>query len=74
MCSAYRNEDGSDVVVVINYGDGDETVTIDGVKAPGWSLYRTSDKENERLSFGGNMRNLDSVDIPGRSITTFISK
>ena len=73
MCSAYRNADGTDVIVVINYGHTPETITINGVRPSAWSLYRTSDRENESLAFIVKSDNLDSVIIPPRSITTIVS-
>ena len=74
MCSAFRNKDGSDVVVVINYGDSDEIITVSGVKSGSWRQYRTSDVAEESLAFLGKRRLLKSVTVPKRSITTFISQ
>ncbi len=73
MTSAYRNADGSFVVVVINYGNKDEEINIDGMKAKGWKAYRTSDKDGETLRDVGDMRYLDKVGVSSRSITTFVS-
>lgn len=73
MLSAYRNADGSYVVVAINYGDKDEKINIDGIKAGLWKAYRTSDEEGENLRLAYNSRSLDSVSLPGRSVTTFVS-
>ena len=74
MCSAFRNKDGRDVIVVINYGDSDEIITVSGVKSGSWSQYRTSDVAEESLAFVGKHRHLKSVTVPKRSITTFISQ
>lgn len=71
MCSAFRNDDGSYVAVVINYGNDDTTVCISGLKPSQWSLYRTS--AGESLSFIGSRRDLSAVLIPARSVTTFVS-
>lgn len=72
MCSAYKNEDGSDVIVVINYGDKPERVTIDGIESSGWNMYRTSDREDESLAFVGKTDKLNSIQIQPRSITTLV--
>lgn len=74
MCSAYKNEDGSQVIVIINYGNNTETISMDGIKHSEWSLYRTSDNEKESLSLIEKRNNLNSVAIAPRSITTFVSK
>lgn len=74
MCSAFLNKDGSEVVVVINYGDNDETITIDGVDSSLWDQYRTSDRPNESLALVEKRDRLESVTIPKRSITTFVSR
>lgn len=73
MCSAYKNADGTDVIVVINYGDVPERIEVKGIKPATWNLYRTSDDERESLAFIGKTHNLGSVVLPARSITTIIS-
>lgn len=73
MLSAYRNADGSYVVVAINYGGKDEKINIDGIKAGPWKAYRTSDEEGENLRLAYDSKTLDSVSLPGRSVTTFVS-
>lgn len=70
MCSAYRNSDGSDVVVMINYGKKAQSADI---ILPGngiWQAYRTS--ECESLSPIGQMKSLEGVTIAPRSVTTYI--
>lgn len=73
MCSAFRNKDDGNVIVVINYGDMEQTISIDGLDSASWNLYRTSDCPGESLAFVGEQKNLKSVAIPKRSITTFVS-
>ena len=74
MCSAFRNKDGSDVVVVINYGDIDKTINVEGLDIASWNMYRTSDYQKESLAFVGNQKDLKSIVVPKRSITTFINR
>ncbi len=74
MCSAYKNIDGSTVIVVINYGDDAENVSFNGAKGKTWKAYRTSDVENESLKLVNKYRNLKNITVPGRSITTLVSK
>lgn len=71
MVSAYRNEDGSMVVVAINYSNDDVVVNIDGMGNSGNSaMYRTSDTEGENLKNVGTTDGKD-VTLKARSITTF---
>ena len=72
MCSAFRNADGSDVIVVINYGNEPETISIGGVEPGEWKEYRTSDADGESLSFTGKLPDLGAVAIPPRSVTTLV--
>ena len=72
MCSAFRNADGSDVMVVINYGNEPETISIGGVEPGEWKEYRTSDVDGESLSLTGTLPDLDAVAIPPRSVTTLV--
>lgn len=74
MCSAFRNADGQDVVVVINYADTDTTTSISGLNDGSWTAYRTSDAEGESLKPVAQLKNLINLTIPKRSITTFLSK
>ncbi len=74
MCSAYKNKNGSLVIVAINYSKIKKKFdfNIHGCKVLGWKMYRTSNKRNENLSpigtFAGRCKPL-----PPQSITTFIS-
>jgi O-glycosyl hydrolase len=73
MLSAYRNADGSWVVVAINYGSTPQDVILkmlDG-KQHRWQAYRTSDAEGENLKPSGESDGQAS--LPARSITTFCS-
>ena len=72
MCSAFRNADGSDVMVVINYGNEPEAISIGGVEPGEWKEYRTSDVDGESLSLTGTLPDLDAVAIPPRSVTTLV--
>lgn len=74
MCSAFRNSDGDDVVVVINYGEKDEVADIDGLDATSWDMFRTSENPDESLALIGQHKRLDSIILPKRSITTFVGR
>jgi hypothetical protein len=64
MVSAYRNVDGTWVVVAINYSENQQPFSIAGQ----WRCYRTSDVEGETL------RPVSvSSTLPPRSITTLVS-
>jgi O-glycosyl hydrolase len=73
MVSAYKNQDGSWVVVAINYSEEQKPFSISrdqvAVGADRWQAYRTSDADGETLK---------PVAVTGtlqpRSITTFVSK
>ena len=65
MASAYRNQDGTWVVVAINYSQREQPFSVAGH----WRAYRTSDAEGETL------RPVPVAPLlPPRSITTFVSK
>ncbi len=71
MCSAYRNTDGSTVVVMINYSDTAHEAVIDPASgAKEMNLWRTSDVEGETLRHIGSAKAGKSVTFPPRSITT----
>ena len=75
MVSAYKNQDGSWVVVAINYSDKEYPFSFSvGRSSPStitWQSYRTSDTEGETLKpiapCDGN------TTLAPRSITTFVS-
>lgn len=76
MCSAYRNVDGSLVIVVINYADEALPFHFEADRREvyrRWHLYRTSEAESENLSPIGDTggRQL-RVSLSPRSITTFV--
>ena len=76
MVSAYKNQDGSWVVVAINYSDKEYPFSFSvGRSSPStitWQSYRTSDTEGETLKpiapCDGN------ATLAPRSITTFVSE
>lgn len=75
MCSAFKNEDGSKVVVIINYADQPETVSVDGMNAAEWwAVFRTSNRDEESLALVEERNDLNGMVIPPRSITTLITK
>lgn len=74
MCSAYRNSDGSVVAVVINYADKEAEISLEGLGAGEWKIYRTSDAPGESLRMIGATPTLSGLTIPARSITTLIDK
>ena len=74
MCSAYRNADGSWVVVAINYSEDLKPLSLgfsDASKAQ-WQMYRTSDVSGETLKPVGVTSG--AVKLAPRSITTFVRK
>lgn len=70
MASAYKNRDGSWVVVAINYSDGSQPFDIAGVGGT-WKAYRTSDAEGESLKPIGTMTGRTTLEP--RSVTTFVT-
>ena len=72
MCSAYRNTDGRLVTVVINYATTDKDFTLHAEKK-NWSMYRTSDIAGENLAPVGKAQSGRKLQIPARSIVTFVS-
>lgn len=77
MLSAYKNTDGSTAVVVINYAQESSLISLDfstlNPQLSTATAYRTSDTEGENLKCLGDV-NLQRMDIPGRSVTTFVTK
>ena len=75
MVSAYKNQDGSWVVVAINYSESPQPFTFsvgrNTVAANTWQPYRTSDTEGETLK-PLTPCNGETTLAP-RSITTFVS-
>ena len=76
MCSAYKNADGTYVMVVINYANEEKEFSIDEEKVENtqWQIYRTSDKEGEDLLPVGTVKSGKTVQIPARSIVTLQNK
>lgn len=73
MVSAYRNADGSWVVVAINYAEGAGTIDLPLPQGHStWQLYRTSDVTGENLKPVGQCR--EEVVLEPRSVTTLVSK
>ena len=76
MCSAYKNLDGTYVMVVINYANEEKEFSIDEEKVENaqWQIYRTADKEGEDLLPVGTVKSGKTVQIPARSIVTLQNK
>lgn len=73
MVSAYRNIDGSWVMVAINYSESAQSFTIDGIQGKQvWKAYRTSDVEGESLKPVGTISH--STRLEPKSITTFVAQ
>lgn len=77
MLSAYRNENGSMIVVAINYSENDEKISI---KAPdrknisrSRKIYITSDKNNSNITpvKDGTLRQPE-ITVPARSVATIV--
>jgi hypothetical protein len=75
MATAYRNADGSLVMVVINYANAAGRVQIapTGTAKETWKMFRTSDENNEHITPVGSVRSGKVVEIPARSIVTLVS-
>lgn len=72
MASAYRNADGTWVVVGINYGEGSADISLPlPAGAAMWRLYRTSDVTGENLKPVGESSG--TATLEPRSVTTFVS-
>lgn len=72
MLTAYENNDGKYVVVVINYAETPHTLSLrlTGNDNTIWTQYRTSDVEGEDLAPIGNVNGNSLITIPKRSIVT----
>ena len=72
MLSAYKNQDGSWVVVAINYSEGTRTINLPlPERKPAWKQYRTSDVTGENLRPVGVANG--HITLEPQSITTFIT-
>lgn len=69
MASAYKNTDGSWVVVAINYSEATRLFRLEGVEGT-WRMYRTSDAEGESLKPVGTT--IGNTSLMPKSITTFV--
>lgn len=76
MCTAYKNTDGTYVMVVVNYANEEKEFSINEEKVGNaqWQIYRTSDKEGEDLLPVGTVKSGKIVQIPARSIITLQGK
>lgn len=73
MASAFRNADGSWVVVAINYAEGAHNISLDLPEATGrWTMYRTSDVTGENLKPVG--QTTAEATLEPQSVTTFVMK
>ncbi|MBO4431042.1 MAG: glycoside hydrolase family 30 protein [Bacteroidaceae bacterium] len=80
MLSAYKNTDGSLVVVAINYSKEGCPISIDLSQLSTFNFqfststaYRTSDVEGESLKNVGKV-DLKKTTLPARSVTTFVAE
>lgn len=75
MCSAYKNTDGTMVMVIINYGEQNRAFTLDQDTSSTceWQQYRTSDWDGENLKPVGNVSGGRKVTVPARSLVTLVS-
>ena len=80
MLSAYKNTDGTLVIVAINYSHEDRPISIDlsqlstlNLQLSTISAYRTSDVEGESLKNVGKV-DLKKTILPARSVTTFVAE
>lgn len=73
MCSAFENADGSTAIVAINYANEPQSIGFDGISHSGWKAYRTSDN-GESATYIGTVQDIRDVQLPGRSITTYVDR
>lgn len=73
MSSAYRNNDGQLVVVVINYAPESKTAGFTAPTNKHWKIYRTSDNDGESLKYIGDKADIANITFPPRSITTLVT-
>ena len=76
MCTAYRNADGSWVMVVVNYATEEKSMTfhVDDRKVKSWQPYLTAEGAGKNLLPIGKVGNGKQTVIPARSIVTFVSR
>lgn len=76
MCTAYRNADGSWVMVVVNYATEEKSMTfhVDDRKVKSWQPYLTAEGAGKNLQPIGKVGNGKQTVIPARSIVTFVSR
>jgi O-glycosyl hydrolase len=74
MISAYRNSDGTPVVVVINYLNEEKSFDLNwnGEKVSEWQPYQTSDEPNFSLALQPSIKYGNKINIPARSIVTYV--
>lgn len=74
MCTAYRNTDGSLVVVAINYSDTEQpfhfSLRTRDIKQ--WNTYVTSDNEGDNLRPAGTIKSGETARLQPRSVVTFV--
>ncbi len=75
MVSAYKNEDKSLVMVIINYSNDDEVIDpkLEALAVGDWFPYITSDKEGFNLKKQSKIKYGDLLKIPSRSVVTLVS-
>jgi hypothetical protein len=76
MCTAYRNADGSWVMVVVNYATEAKNMTfhVDDRKVKSWQPYLTAEGTGKNLQPVDKVGNGKQTVIPARSIVTFVSR
>jgi O-glycosyl hydrolase len=76
MVSAYKNVDGTPVVVVVNYQNEEREFDLswNGEKVSEWKPYQTSDEPNFSLALQPSIKNGKKMTIPARSIITYVGQ
>lgn len=72
MVSAFQNENRSIVVVVINYSEAEQSISLAGCEKRTAKAYITSDRQEDRLRYTGKYRLDSPLKIPARSIVTYV--
>ena len=74
MISAYKNSDGTPVVVVINYQNEERAFDLNwkGETVANWKPYLTSDAPDCKLALQPTIKYGKKINIPARSIVTYI--
>ena len=72
LSSAFKNPDGSLVIVYVNQTDSKKTVNINAAGYSKFKLYQTTATDDLKLKNSGNFYMSTSLDIPAQSVVSVI--